>query len=445
MANVIINDTNLTNIAQAIRSKNGTSTTYKVSEMASAITNLPTGGGSGSLEPTVLSGDLEMVNYQGRFDEFIQKNPTLFSTANVTNFEYGFSGSTLTRIPFSINFNGSQVANGLTNAFSNMSNLEEMPEIHGGAYGGFNETFAYTSKLKVVEFADDLNVSGGRGYPMGNIFRNSGAEEIRGKMPPIAEGLTSNGVNNCGYMFAYCNHLRTIPYDFFSTVPNTSNITSSSSGAYAFLGCYSLRGAAPNIKFMETGNKQMYYATFSGCASLDRIINLPVYSQALTSNGFTNCFADCARLEQLTFERNEDGTPKTANWSNQTIDLSVGVGYAPSTQIEDYILNYNSGITADKEIYYNSASSSPYSIYTQLKDDPDWYTLEVGFSRYDRKSAVETINSLPDVSSGSGNTIKFNQLAGNMKGSMSDATDMSKLSSSEIAVATAKGWTVTLV
>ena len=44
MANVIVNDTNLTNIANAIRAKNGTQTTYLPSEMATAISNIPSGG-----------------------------------------------------------------------------------------------------------------------------------------------------------------------------------------------------------------------------------------------------------------------------------------------------------------------------------------------------------------------------------------------------------------
>ena len=51
MANVIIDDTNLTNIANAIRGKNGTTDTYKPSEMAAAITALSTGSsGGGEIE-----------------------------------------------------------------------------------------------------------------------------------------------------------------------------------------------------------------------------------------------------------------------------------------------------------------------------------------------------------------------------------------------------------
>lgn len=44
MANVMIDDKHLNDIAEAIRSKNGTTDTYKPSEMADAITAIPTDG-----------------------------------------------------------------------------------------------------------------------------------------------------------------------------------------------------------------------------------------------------------------------------------------------------------------------------------------------------------------------------------------------------------------
>ena len=46
MDNKLINTTYLSNIADAIRSKNGSSDLYKVSEMAAAISAIPTGGSS---------------------------------------------------------------------------------------------------------------------------------------------------------------------------------------------------------------------------------------------------------------------------------------------------------------------------------------------------------------------------------------------------------------
>ena len=49
MANVLVQDTSLTAIADAIRAKNGESTLYKPADMASAITAIPTGGGGGEV------------------------------------------------------------------------------------------------------------------------------------------------------------------------------------------------------------------------------------------------------------------------------------------------------------------------------------------------------------------------------------------------------------
>lgn len=46
MALKLYSDTDIQNIANAIRAKNGSSDTYKVSEMATAIQNIPSGGSS---------------------------------------------------------------------------------------------------------------------------------------------------------------------------------------------------------------------------------------------------------------------------------------------------------------------------------------------------------------------------------------------------------------
>lgn len=50
MANVLVEETSLSNIASAIREKSGGSATYKPGEMAAAISNLPTGGSSDNVE-----------------------------------------------------------------------------------------------------------------------------------------------------------------------------------------------------------------------------------------------------------------------------------------------------------------------------------------------------------------------------------------------------------
>ena len=68
------------------------------------------------------------------------------------------------------------------------------------------------------------------------------------------------------------------------------------------------------------------------------------------------------------------------------------------------------------------------------------------FSRYNHDSAVATINSLPDTSAylatkGGTNTIKFYGVLG----ALTDGGAINTLTEQEIAVAAAKGWTVTFV
>ena len=56
MPKVLVNDENLTNIANAIREKNGETTTYKPGDMATAIQNISSGGGGDpELEASFLS------------------------------------------------------------------------------------------------------------------------------------------------------------------------------------------------------------------------------------------------------------------------------------------------------------------------------------------------------------------------------------------------------
>lgn len=98
MAKVLVTDTHLTDIANAIRDKNGETTTYKPSEMANAISSIEAGGGDTSEIEDVfithtLSGDyvndrVTKVKY-GTFYE--DNNLTSVSFPNVTSVEsYAF-------------------------------------------------------------------------------------------------------------------------------------------------------------------------------------------------------------------------------------------------------------------------------------------------------------------------------------------------------------------
>ncbi len=63
MAIVTINDEHLTNIAGAIREKNGTEDTYKPSDMAAAISAIQAGGGEVNMVEAKLTGSSSSTGY----------------------------------------------------------------------------------------------------------------------------------------------------------------------------------------------------------------------------------------------------------------------------------------------------------------------------------------------------------------------------------------------
>ena len=418
MAKVLVNESSLTGIADAIRGKNGSTDTYKPSEMAAAITAISGGGepvieslsvtsngtytapdGVDGYSPVtvnvpqeggppesafVISGNCIYWDYYGRFDDFITAYKNKWSTINIQNCSMMFEGSQLTEIPFELNFD--------TNHQSASS-----------------------------------------------IFR--GCEKIT-KLPKL-NNLKPDETSN---LFENCSRLRTIPNDFtnnwdFSYIDNQTSQYSCPQNKM-FYNCNSLRSIP--IGLISHGNKYAYYQNsyftngFGFCYVLDELVNLPIpYTQAIWDrNPFSYAFMYCERLKNITFAKQDDGTPYTVNWKSQVIDLTLNIGYAT---MKGAILNYNSGITADKEV-------TDATTYAALKDDPDWFTTNVAYSRYNHDSAVATINSLPDTSAylasaGGTNTIKFKGAAG----SATDGGAINTLTEEEIAVATAKGWSVVYV
>jgi hypothetical protein len=254
-------------------------------------------------------------------------------------------------------------------------------------------------------------------------------------------------INNCkpksiSEMFYGCFYMRYLPEDIESWF-DWSYIESNDSGGFIramFQNCYSLRQLPTNIcthGFPKTTYSYSFYNYMaSNCYCLDEIIDLPIpYTSEWKSNAFNSTFSHCYRLKNITFAT-PNGQPYVVNWKGQTIDLTYYVGVAYHKNISN-ILNYNSGITEETRII----DDETYQLY---KDNPDSWTIIEAYSRYNHDSAVATINSLPDTSAyllanGGTNTIKFKGASG----SKTDGGAINTLTEEEIAVATAKGWTVT--
>ena len=183
-------------------------------------------------------------------------------------------------------------------------------------------------------------------------------------------------------------------------------------------------------KYLSTSsssvNNSLFSYGFYQCYALDELMGIGVpnngHDKYMKSNKFSNTFGQCRHLKRMTFEPNQ-----TAEWSHQTIDLTDNVGYG---SVSSY------GFSSTKQIKDDAT-------YQALKDDPDSWTTNMDYSRYNRTSAVETINSLPDTSvylatAGGTNTIKFK----GAQGAKTDGGAINTMTEEEIAVATAKGWTV---
>ena len=130
MSKVLVNESSLTGIADAIRGKNGSTDTYKPSEMAAAITAISGGGGGYDIpeEAFVLSGDCSHRFSKGGWDWFIEKYGNKITTKDITSCLYMFNDCKLTQIPFDINLNSSEEIN-LAYMFSS-SKLTTLPTIN---------------------------------------------------------------------------------------------------------------------------------------------------------------------------------------------------------------------------------------------------------------------------------------------------------------------------
>lgn len=350
---------------------------------APVVVNVPQDGGLPA-EALVLTGDCSYMFNNDKFKWFIEK--------------YG---------------------NQLT--FNNIDNISAM--FQNGSYN--------------VIPIDIINVNYSGDLQMTYIF--DGCSQLI-KPPKIRYTNTPNYPPTMNYMFRNCRSLRELPNDYFTgMMDNWDTVNQSTSGGekqYLFEGCSSLR-THPDMTCLEQNYVycRLYYYTFRSCSSLDEIINFPVWPATLTYNMFDQTFSYCYRLKNMTFRKNEDGSPVVANWTNQTIDLTDYPGYNP----DGPYFGSNSGITADKRV-------SDDATYQALKDDPDWFSTDINYSRYNHNSAVRTINSLPDTSAyltanGGTNTIKFK----GQSGASTDGGAINTLTAEEIAVATDKGWTVSLV
>ena len=271
-------------------------------------------------------------------------------------------------------------------------------------------------------------------------------------------------VGAMGTMLKGCFNLEYIPDDWCDTWDWSAmdNATSKYgySRAYPFHSCYKLRSFP--MEFFNHGNpignysSSIYYGTFLDCYSLDEVIDLPFphYNAEWTGNAFSSTFSRNNRLKNFTFKMQEDGSPYVMNWKSQTITMGAASQYTGSAGFEDGVIGFSAG-TSNGYHYSDLYKKCGYTLdtlvyndetYAALKDNPDYWTMDVNYSRYNKESAMNLINTLPDTSAylaskGGTNTVVFK----GQSGAKTDGGAINTLTEEEIAIAAAKGWTVSLV
>ena len=371
MAKVFIQESTLTAIGDAIRSKTGKTELIDPANMSTEIASITTGGGGGYEIPDeafMLTGDCSYLASGAAWSWFFKLYKNKIQTQDITNMTSMFEQTTSTSkawsdlggFPFTFNIKD---VNRFSGAFSYLK-LRECPKIRGSIKWGTNTSFNSMMYGNNMTSVDDLFT------------------------PEMMEGYSSikitsqhscPGINGLFSNLTYLTHIPEWWYKFKVNPEST---------------------AMPYPSYLPI------YKAFNYCHKLSEAINLPVVvlnsGIGLNSNQFYDTFVYCYSLSRITFEKNADGSPIVAQWKNQTIDLKPFVGYPVEASDESV-------------------------------------------SVYNHDSAVETINSLPDTSAylasaGGTNTIQFKRKSG----SATAGGAIGNLTEEEIAVATAKGWTVSL-
>ena len=275
MADYLIKDTTLTNIANAIRAKKSSTDTYTPAEMATAISSIETGGGGGpTAEDLTFTGDLSYFNYYGRMGKLIKKYGSQMSFNYVSHMDKAFQGNDTLNSDFSnLTINLSNRAS-LWYTFSSNGSIKKFPKFAGGS----------------IDKCEDM------------FYRFDGET--------IPDDLFSNTTFNlknaaCDYseLFRESYHLKKVPLWFSNMAFTRANFTVS---PYA----------------------TPYNVCFKFCRRLNEITLPLVLSPVnIDQNAFLETFEQVSSARKIVFAPSPESANESCNWKNQVIDLTKYVGY----------------------------------------------------------------------------------------------------------------------
>ena len=411
MAKVIVEDTNLKRIADAIRSKNNETEEYTPYNMADKISELET---TDINEYFKTSGFKATGSSSTLIMQSVQKIPSSLDLEGLTSLSYGFAYYKGTELP---QIDTSNITS-MSTAFTSCVNIKTIPLLNTSKVTNMQDMFTGCTALESIPLIDTHNVT-----TMENMFK--GCTNL--KLVPL---LNTSKVTNMSSMFSNCSELEEIPlfdtsnvttmysmfYNYgkntkFKTVPlfNTSKVTTM---AHMFNGC-----DIESVPLFDTSSVTTFQYTFTGCDKLTTIPQWDTSSAKSMYGMFSNCSSletvpllDCSKVTEITniFER---------SYSMPQLVLANLGGFKDLGKA-----------------------------YTQKSKNYSSYSLKLSFSGLiTHDSLMNVINNLYDLNitygvydeeGNPGDGVLYTQQL------ILGTTNLAKLTEEEIAIATNKGWTV---
>ena len=306
-------------------------------------------------------------------------------TSAVTNMSYMFNDcNSLTAIP---QLNTSAVTD-MSNMFVGCNSLTAIPQMDTSAVTNMSQMFSNCYSLTVIP---QLNTSAVT--DMSNMFANCYS------LTAIPQ-MDTSAVTNMSYMFSYCYSLTAIPQLNTSAVTDMSNM---------FSYCYSLTV----IPQMDTSAVTNMRNMFNGCYSLTAIPQMDTSAVTNMSNMFANCYSLTA-IPQM-------DTSAVTNMSQMFNGCnSLTVIPQMDTSAVTNMRNMFSYCYSLTVIIFNGSVTGWAGYAVSLQDCSLSHAAIVAF-----------FNSLPTITSAKAITLTGNP-------------GVSELTDAEKAIATGKGWTLTL-
>ena len=221
---------------------NGTYTATDCDGYSPITVNVPQEGAPTDAELTI-SGNCQYRFMHGGWDWIINKYGNRITTENISNAKFMFDQSTISNIPFELNFSQTNNTN-IDYMFYNCINLTSIPKINNCKPNSMQSVFSNCQSLRYLP--EDIATWFDWSY---------------------LDSLTAQYAGNRDNQFISCYSLRSVPMDFLAHGNPVSGYTNS-----------------------------IYDGGFGNCYVLDELLNLPNphYDSTWKGNAFSNSFSDCS-------------------------------------------------------------------------------------------------------------------------------------------------------